>query len=140
MQAAALGHGIVGVADQVVENLAQASLEKDGGWGFAALKMEFDPALTEAGLVHAGNLGEHVAELHKSSVGVLTVKTQGLEDDIRDSGELGFGLRGETQRLVESGRMTHQKEQVRDGFERVIDLVGDGRRELADGGEFFTAP
>ena len=68
----------------------------------------------------------------------LAVEAQGLGGDLADAGELGLGHADERFEVVgECVVALDEIEDVGDGFEGVVDLVGDGAGEAADGGEFF---
>ncbi len=67
----------------------------------------------------------------------LAVEAQGLVCDDGDAAEFAIGDVEILAGLGVDGGFAGEVEEVGDGFERVVDLVGDGAGEAAYGGELF---
>ena len=138
-QAAAVAHGVDGVGDEVVEDLADVVFEAEDGSLCGVVCLDTDAGVAEAALVE---IEDGIDELVGGDVGAgdgLAVEAEGLGSDLGDTGELGLrhvdvDLEVRRKALVERDEI----EQIGDGFERVIDLVGDGAGEATDGGELLA--
>ena len=113
-------------------------MAKDRG-GIAEAQGDADLALREAALVENKDLVDEVGYPAENGVGGLAMEAQGLGDDVGDPSELGLGL-GDV--LVGAGvfcgLLVGEVEEVGDGFEGIVDLVGDGAGHASDGGELLT--
>ena len=81
---------------------------------------------------------EEVVEVDVDGAGGVAVEAEGLLGDLGDAGEFLVG--GFEQMLGgwrDVGVGLDEVDEVGDGFERVVDLVGDGGGEAAGGGELF---
>ncbi len=136
--AAAGSHGVDGVCDEVAEDLADFALEAvEGGWGDVAA-VDGDAGVGEPALVEGGDGVEELGGGDGGGTGALAMEAQGLGGDLGAADDFGFG-EGEVvgdvrvEVLVGAGDV----DEVGDGFEGIVDLVGDGGGEASDGGEFF---
>ena len=69
----------------------------------------------------------------------LAVEAEGLLGDFRDAGDFLLGELGEVGGFRAEVFLADEVEEVGDGFEGIVDLVGDGGGEAAGGGELFGA-
>ena len=136
---ASLGHGVVGIAKEVVEDLAQVALKDHGFRGFAKPEMDVDFACSEARRVEAEDGRDGLLEVDGGRGGQLAMELKSLEGDVGDARDLLLGEGGIGAHVVWILGDADEIEEVDDGFERIVDLVGDGAGELADGGELLAA-
>ena len=139
-QAAGFGQCIAGVGDEVGKNLAEVV----GGDGKAEVPEGSDADFGAAGgaarLEHAGNGVDGVGHADRTRGGAGAHEGEGAAGDGAEAGhflvgalEVVAGFRREVRiRLREINEVGH-------GFERVVDLVGNGGGETSDGGELFGA-
>ena len=109
--------------------------------GVAALVAGVDPdaGVGEPSLVEIEDGVDELLGGDEGGAGGLAMEAQGLGGDLADALELALGELDEGANVGgESGVSGDEVEQVGDGFERVVDLVGDGAGEAADGGELLA--
>ncbi len=133
------GEGVDGVDDEVGEDLADLALEAVD----AEVGIEVEGAGDFAGDHLAGeeidDIVQELVEVDFDGAGGVAIEAEGLLGDLGDAGEFGVGgfeqeLDGRRYVGVGAGEI----DEVGDGFEGVVDLVGDGGGEAAGGGELFA--
>jgi len=137
-EAASGGHGVDRVGDEVAEDLADIAFvafdESVGAFAF----FDGDIGVAQAGFVEIERWGEEAEAGDFSWIGGLTVKAERLVGDDGDAAELEFGLFQPFLDVGNGGAAAAEEEQIRDGFEGIVDLVGHAGGEPADGRELFT--
>ena len=94
-----------------------------------------DHALFEQG----EDSGDEVVDVGLRGAGGLAVEAQGLHGDLRDAVELVAGHVQIAAGIVGDFGLADEEDAVGDGFEGVVDLVGDGGGEATGDGELFRA-
>ena len=100
---------------------------------------DVDAGVGEAALVEVEDGVDEIGCADVGGADGLAVEAEGLGGDLADTGE--FALRNVDVGLMVSGRSWDQSdeiEEVGDGLEWVVDLVGDGAGQAANGGELFA--
>jgi hypothetical protein len=133
--AGVVADGVEGVGEEVGEDLAKfagnaedvqwlVALLEDGGLGSLNFRFEkVDDGRDEVARRVAGGGGE------------LAIEAEGLAGDVGDAHELTVGnVEIEAGLVGEFGGGAEEVEGVDDGFERVVDLVGDGGGHAASAG------
>ena len=138
-QPAARAHGVDGIRDQVVEHLANVVLEAEHPGPGAVVDLDPDVRVGEASRVEPDDCVDQIAGPDQRGRDRLAMEAQGLGGDLRDARQLRLRhvdvhLQGLGQRRVERDEV----EQVGDGFERIVDLMRDGARQTADGGQLLA--
>ena len=135
---AVIGDGVGGVGDEVGDGLLEFAGEAvDGGTVFEValdgdvLGAEFVGVDVEDRFDEGGKI-DFVGEFG------FAIEAEGLAGDVGDAIELLLG-EGEMRDggVGDAFGGPGDEDEVADGFERVVDLVGDGGGETSGGGEFF---
>ena len=137
--ASALTHGVDGVGDEVVEDLADVVFEAQDGAGGLVGSFDVDAGVAKATLIEIEDGGDQLLRGDVGGADGLAMEAEGLGGDLADTGELalrGVDVACEIGRQVVGGG--DEVEQVGDGFEGIVDLVRDGGGETADGGELLA--
>ena len=98
--ASALAHGVDGVGDEVVEDLADVVFEAEDGCGAGVDGFDGDAGVVEASLVEVEDGGDEAFGGDVGGADGLAVEAQGLGGDLADAGELGLGHADEGFELV----------------------------------------
>ncbi len=131
---AAAGHGVDGIGDEVGEGLAELAGAGEDAAGRAVLADNLDVAHGEAVAIEEEDAFEDVREEDFLGGFGVAVEVEDLLGDFADALEFVFGHLEAGAGLVVVGEVAlAEVEEVGDGFEGVIDLVGDGAEEAADG-------
>ncbi len=136
--AAVRAHGVDGVGDEVVEDLADVVFEADDGGGSGVGGFDADAGVGEASLIEGEDGVDEIVGGDTRGFDGLTMEAEGLGGDLADAGELGLGELDVGLRFDGEGDWLDEIEEIGDGLEGVVDLVGDGAGEAADGGELFA--
>jgi len=134
-KAASLSHSVDGVGDEVVEDLANIVFEAEDGGAGGVCGVDVDAGVGEAAVVEVEDCTDKIGGADMGSANCLTMKTESLSGDLAYAGE--FALRGLDVAACRFGEIVGESDEIKeigDGFERVIDLVGDGAGEAAYGG------
>ena len=137
--ATSLLHGIDGVAEEVIEDLADFAVEAEDGEVGALAEVDGNVGVEEAAAEDAKDVDEEVVDGDLGGAAGLAVEAEGLGGDGGGAAEFLFGEGEVIDCLGIDGAGLGEEEEVGDGFEGVIDFVGDGGGEAADGGELFGA-
>ena len=137
--AAVGGHRVKGVANEVGEELAELAGEAEEGEVGWVVALEIDLEGLDAAEVEGDDGVEELADIGDGGEGGLAVEAQGLLGDFGDAGDFLLGELGEAGGFRGEALLADEVEEVGDGFEGVVDLVGDGGGETAGGGELFGA-
>ena len=131
-------HGVDGVRDEVVEDLAYVALEAGDATGIALAFLYDDGRVAEAAFIEAKDSGEELGAGDFARAARLLVKAEGLVGDDGDTAKFLVGELEEALDFGDDGVLAGDVKEVGDGLERVVDLVSDGAGHAADGGEFFA--
>ena len=137
--AAAFADSVDGVADEIGENLADFAVVRHNEGDGAAIADDFDVLTAEAGVEEGKDGVDELVDVGHGGAGRPTVETEGLDGDLGDAVKFFLGELEEGARFVGEGELLDEVEAVGDGFERIVDLVGDGGGEAAGDGELFGA-
>ena len=131
-------HGVERVGDEVGEDLADLAAEAAEGVLCAQACQDTGARVAQLSGVDVQDLGGQCGGVDLLRAGGLAVKAQGLGGDGGDAAQ--FDVRGVEVSADIVGRIAGagEVEEVGDGLEGIVDLVGDGGGEAADGGEFFV--
>ena len=132
------GHCIDSVGDEIVEHLANVSLETRDGLHCMLALFDGDLGVPEFALVDAEDREEEVGAADCLGVGRLFVKTQGLVRDDRDAAYLLICKFQKPLSVGVDGVLLREIDEIHDRLEGVVDLVSDGGGESAHSGEFFA--
>ncbi len=133
-------HGIVGVIENIQENLLQL-LRVAEGWGeiFVEVLGHFDAVAGEIIAAKLDGLTQDIVDVNEFALnGALAGETQQVLHDV-------FGALGLVQDDLEilagvvgyRGILEQQVGEAKNGGERIIDLVGHAGNQAADGGHLF---
>ena len=138
-EAASVCGSVDGVADQVGEDLADFTGKAEQVQLGVVVALDLHVEGIEAALIEAEDGVEQLRHFGAGRQCGLAVEAEGLLGDLGDAADLVFGhgdvIEG---RIVEFAVIAQEEEQVGDGFERVVDFVGDGSGQAAGNGEFFS--
>ena len=137
-EAAAAGHDVEGIADEVGDDLADFSVEAMNFAAGAAAALDADAGVVDTALIDGENGVGEVADVHELRAGGLAMEAERLAGDGGGAAEFDLGGGEIAAGFVEGFGNLREVEKVGDGLERVVDLVGDGAGEAADDGELFT--
>ena len=137
-EAAAVGHDVERVADEVGEDLANLAVEAVDFAAAAAAALDLNVGVGDAALVDGQDGVEEVGDADLLRAGGLAVEAQGLAGDGGGAAELDLGGVEVAAGFVEGVGDLGEIDEVGDGFEGVVDLVGDGAGEAADDGQLFA--
>ncbi len=130
--------GLACVGDEVGEDLAEfggEAFDVDGG---GEVVVHVDAHLVHAVFEEEEDFLEHLLEIDLDRGLGLAVEAEHGAGDLGDAGELLFGHGHELVELFGAGSGAHEEEEVGDGVEGIVDLVGDGGGEASGDGEFFV--
>lgn len=131
-------HGVDGVGDEVVEYLADVVFEAEDSGVAGVVGVDVDTGVGESSLVEIDDCADEVLCGDVGGADGLAVEAEGLGGDLADTCEFALGHGDVWFEFCGEGFVDGDEvEEVGDGFEGVVDLVGDGRGEASDGGEFF---
>ena len=125
--AASLAHGIDGVGDEIVEDLADIVFKTQNSSGGGVDGLDLNAGVSEASLIEVEDGVDEFCSADASGTDGLAMEAKGLGSDLADAGELvlrgldiaanGFGkFAGQVDKVEEAG----------DCLERIINFVGDG--------------
>ena len=135
---AALAGGLGGVGDEVGEDLAELGGEPvDGDLG-REVGGDGDAERVEAALHQQQQVVEHVLEVDWDGRLGLAIEAEHGAADLGDAGELGLCDVEEMLGFSIVGIVAEEVEQVGDGVERIVDLVGDGGGEASGDGKLLV--
>ena len=135
---AALAGGLGGVGDEVGEDLAQLGGESlDGDLG-GEIGGDGDAEDLEAALHEQQQVVEHLLEVDADGRLGFAIEAEHGAADLGDAGQLGMGHLEELFGLFLLGFMLQEVEEVGNGVEGVVDLVGDGGGEASGDGELLV--
>jgi hypothetical protein len=127
-------HGFEGVADEVGEDLAEGGVVVDAFDVGAVGGDDLDVLLGGAGLEELPDFIEQDAEV-EGAAGDLAVEAEGGAGDVADAVELAGADGDELEGLGGELEVLQEEEDVGEGFEGVVDLVGEGVGHATGGGE-----
>ena len=104
------------------------------GCGFAP---DRDTGRDQARPVELEDRIEDSADVGGDGPGRFAIEAQGLFGDFGDAGEFMFGFGEQGAGPLERGFAMHQVKEVGDGFEGIVDLVGDAGGEAAGDGQLL---
>src|SRR6202034_1406351 len=137
--AAVGGHGVEGGANEGGGELTEVAGEAEELEAGGVVAVEVDLKGLNAAEVEGDDGVEELADIGEGRESGLAVEAEGLLGDFRDAGDFLLGEVGEVGGFGRELFLADEVEEVGDGFEGVIDLVGDGGGEAAGGGELFGA-
>ncbi len=137
--ATSIVHGIGGVDEKVIDDLADFTVEAEDGAVGSLAHVEGNVGVEEAAAEDGEDVAEEVVDGDMDGAAGLAVEAEGLGGDGGGSTEFLFGEGEVLECLGVDGAGLGEEEEVGDGLEGIIDFVGDGGGEAADGGEFFGA-
>ncbi len=100
----------------------------------AAAALDVNVGVVDAALVDGEDGVGEVAGVHELRAGGLAVEAEGLTGDGGGATQLDLGGGEVAAGFLDAGGDLREVEEVGDGLERVVDLVGDGAGEAADDG------
>ena len=139
MESSALGESVDGVADEVGEDLADFAVVGLQLGGRTVATVHDDAGALNAGVEQVEDGVDDLDEVDGAGAGGALVEAQRLHGDLGDAVELLLGGIEEGAVIGREVGLGDEVEAVGDGFEGVVDLVGDGGGEAAGDGEFFGA-
>jgi hypothetical protein len=134
----AVAHGIDGVRDEVGEDLMEFATKGVDGGNDGIAADDVDGGSAEAAFVDGKDFVDEGGDIDVGGDGGFAVEAEGVAGDVGDAVE--FSLGGFEVLAVFGalgGRGAGEIDEVEDGFEGVVDLVGDGGGEAAGRGKFF---
>ena len=138
--AAVVVDGVECVGEEVGEDLAEFAGDAEDVERVVALLEDGGAGGLDFGLEEVDDGVYEVAGGVTGGGGEFAVEAEGLAGDVGDAHELAVGdIEVEAGLVGEVGRGADEVEGVHDGFERVIDLVGDGGGHAAGAGQHFAA-
>ena len=137
---AGIGKRVAGVRDEVGEDLAEVVAGDGKAEVFDGENADFSAAGSAAGLKHGDHGVNGLGDIDGARRGAGTDEGEGAAGDGAEAGNFLVGALEVVAGFVgEVGIGFCQIDEVSDGLERVVDLVGDGGGEAADSGELFGA-
>jgi hypothetical protein len=131
---AAAGHDVERIADEVGEDLADFSFEAMNFAAGAAAALDAYVRVVDAALIDGEHRIAEVADVHELRAGGLAVEAEGLRGDGGGAAQFDFGGGEVAAGFLEGVGDLGEIDEIGDGLERVVDLVGDGAGEAADDG------
>ena len=95
------------------------------------------PVVAEAALHEQKDLLKHLFQIDEHGSFGFAIEAQHGAADLGDAGQLLLGHVHELHPTPPGGAVAHEVEQVGDGVERVVDLVGDGGGQASGDGELL---
>ena len=128
------GGSFESIGDKIGEDLAHFAGIEGGFFLAVVLPLDDDALFADGAVVEEQHFLEQVGEANRNGAGGFTGKAKGLAADLGDAFELALGER----EVVGNGGgkvlfQAEQVEEVHDRLERIVDFVGDGGSETADG-------
>jgi len=130
-------HGVNGVADEIIENLADLSVKALDGLRGQVAHLDVNVRVDEWAVIHGEDGFEELLTGDGGGIGGLLVEAKRLGGDGGDAAQLPLGGVEVLLQLGEVVRAACQVEQVGHGFQGVVDLMGGGGGEAADGGQLL---
>ena len=125
-EAATLTHGVDGVGDKVVEDLANVVFKSENGCGGGVAGFDVDARVGQAAVVEVEDSVDEIGRTDLRGADGLAMKTEGLGGNLADPGELGLrNLDVVADAVGEFAGERDEIEEISDGLKRVVDLVGD---------------
>ena len=130
--------GLGGIRNQVAEDLAQLGREGVDGDVGGQIGVDGHALVAEPALHEQKNLLKHLLQIDEDGSLGFAVEAEHGAADLGDAGQFLLGHVHELHGLFFGGAVAHEVEQVGDGVERIVDLVGDGGGEAAGDGQLFV--
>src|SRR6266436_6635575 len=125
--AAALAHGIDGVGDEIVEDLADIVFKTQNGRRGGIGGLDLDAGVGETALVEVDDGVDEFCSADVRGAHGLAMEAECLGGDLADAGELVLrGLDVAADAFGEFLGQIDEVEEVRDGLEWIVNFVGDG--------------
>jgi hypothetical protein len=137
-QAAAVGHGVKRVGDEVVEDLTDLAFKADDGAGDPGARLYLDAGVEQASEVQAKDVGDEFFRGDGGGFGGLAIKAQGLAGDEGDAPQLKVRHVQVMVDVMVVLAAASKVQEVGNGLQRVVDLMRDAAGEAAYGGDLLA--